>query len=252
MDEWMGLRGRGVASIRRAMHRLRLTPLHPQFFAFRHESARNTAAAKLCTGLVLDVGCGRQPLRAQVGRDCTYVGVDQPATGSRYGAAPAVFANAEALPFCDGVIDTVVCLEVIEHVERPEIALWEARRVLKPGGKLLLSVPFLYPVHDAPFDFRRWTVHGIDLLAQSTGFELESTRAFGGPVQSGVLLLNLALAWSALNARLPWRLPSMLSVAAVVPLLNLLAMLLSREAVSSAFATGYMCVLRAPAETSAV
>jgi ubiquinone/menaquinone biosynthesis C-methylase UbiE len=60
--------------------------------------------------------------------------------------------------------DIVVMLEVLEHVKEPQRALDEIRRVLKPGGTLILSVPFIFPIHDEPYDFYRYTKYGLQYL----------------------------------------------------------------------------------------
>lgn len=73
-------------------------------------------------------------------------------------------ANAIELPFPDEVFSVVVCTEVLEHTQTPELVLSELRRILKPGGKLLLSVPFAYPIHYAPTDYYRFTRFGLNHL----------------------------------------------------------------------------------------
>jgi len=60
-----------------------------------------------------------------------------------------------AIPFKDNVFDTVICTQVIEHVPRPWLVVHEIYRVLKEGGHLLLSTPFLYPYHLEPRDYFR-------------------------------------------------------------------------------------------------
>lgn len=70
---------------------------------------------------------------------------------------PNVVGSAEALPLNAASVDTVLMLELLEHLQDPERALDEAQRVLKPNGRLFLSVPFLYRHHRNPFDYQRWT-----------------------------------------------------------------------------------------------
>lgn len=82
--------------------------------------------------------------------------------------------------------DTVVCSEVLEHVERPWVALPELARVTKPGGHLIVTAPFCFPVHAYPSDYFRYTMEGLRVLMQDAGFEVV-TLAHGGTVD---FLLN--------------------------------------------------------------
>lgn len=66
--------------------------------------------------------------------------------------------------FEDSSIDAVFMMEVLEHVKEPKAALLEIQRVLKPGGKLIMSTPFIFPIHDAPYDFYRFTRYGLDYM----------------------------------------------------------------------------------------
>lgn len=63
--------------------------------------------------------------------------------------------------FEDESFDLVIMVEVLEHVHNPSLAIDEIHRVLKPGGQLLLTTPFLFPIHDAPNDFFRFTKFGL-------------------------------------------------------------------------------------------
>ena len=241
-------RPNGLSRLRRWMHALRYTPLHPQFFAYRYERLRYQLAGAACNGKVLDIGCGRQPLRAFLNADCEYLGLDYPETGDPYETRPAVHGDAQRLPFPDGTFDTVVCLEVLEHVPNPDAALQEASRVLKPEGHLLLSTPFLYPIHDAPNDYRRWTWLGLKAMARSSGLRVVSLRTLGSPLESGALLFNLGLAWRATSGPLLWRLPLILLCLVSIPVANLIGFLdsrLSGDQQDSPFAIGYLAIFRA-------
>lgn len=65
-------------------------------------------------------------------------------------------------PIADNSIDAIVCMEVLEHVTNPVKAISEMRRVLKDGGIIIGSTPFIFPIHDAPNDFFRYTKFGLD------------------------------------------------------------------------------------------
>lgn len=66
--------------------------------------------------------------------------------------------------FENNSVDAVFMLEVLEHVKTPQEAVTEILRVLKPGGKLYLSTPFIFPIHDEPYDFYRYTHYGLAYL----------------------------------------------------------------------------------------
>lgn len=236
--------------LRSMLHRVRYTPLHPQWFAYRYERQRYEEAGRLAGGRVLDIGCGRQPLRAYLHSACTYFGLDYPKTGEAlYDAKPDVSGDAHVLPFIDGAFDTVVLLEVLEHLTEPKAAMLEARRVLAKGGRLIISTPFLYPIHDAPGDFQRWSRHGIERLVQSSGFVIQQSRAQGSPVECGILLLNLSLAWQTLHTNALARLPLMLLSVIAIPLLNLLGAFVSvlcKKQDESPFAIGYLLLAKKP------
>lgn len=168
------------------------TPLHPQWLLGRR---RPPAAVGELTGDVLDVGAADRWLAAHLGSACRYVALDYPSTGrDLYGARPDVFGDAGWLPFDGGAFDGVICLEVLEHVSDPDAALREVARVLKRGGRALFSMPFLYPVHDAPHDYQRWTVHGWTRSAARAGLQVVKIAPSGSAVRTAGLLACLAIA----------------------------------------------------------
>ncbi len=93
---------------------------------------------------------------------------------------PDIVADAEALPFADGEFEGVLCTEVLEHVKHPSQAIAEMHRVLAPGGKLILTTRFVYPIHDAPNDYWRFTKYGLSMLFEEWDIEelVAETRTF--------------------------------------------------------------------------
>lgn len=77
---------------------------------------------------------------------------------------PEVVGDAHELPFEDASFSLVLCTEVLEHLVDPPKAISEMRRVLKPGGKLILTTRFMYPLHDIPHDYFRYTRYGLEHL----------------------------------------------------------------------------------------
>jgi ubiquinone/menaquinone biosynthesis C-methylase UbiE len=162
--------------------------------AFRHpdthpwnetaHTALNNAFASLApahvTGRLLDVGCGLKPYGAMFAPYVTeHVGVDHP--DSPHSAAHVdVSATAYDIPLPDATFDTVLLSEVLEHLEEPEAALRECFRLLKPGGKILLSAPMVWTLHEEPRDFYRFTPHGLRHLLHSAGFSVIEVVPLGG------------------------------------------------------------------------
>lgn len=179
---------------------LRRTPLHPQWFAFFREQRNLRDACKGLTGLVLDIGCADAKPRQHLPDAAQYLGLDHYSTATRwYKTRPDVYADAESLPFQDASVDHSLLLDVLEHVSRPERCLAEIGRVLKPGGSLTIQVPFLYPVHDAPLDFHRWTRHGLLQAAEQHGFRVSRDSAIGHPLETAALNANIAFSKTVLN-----------------------------------------------------
>lgn len=74
---------------------------------------------------------------------------------------PDIVADAHALPFKDDEFPFVLCTEVLEHTKHPEVVASELMRVLRPGGTLVLTTRFIYPIHDGPEDYFRFTKYGL-------------------------------------------------------------------------------------------
>jgi len=125
-------------------------------------------------GRVLDVGCGKQPYRRFISTDF-YVGLEY--NSEKY---PSVVADADRLPFGEDIFDSVLCTELIEHAAEPKRVLNEINLVLKPGGRLLISVPMSWNLHYIPSDFYRFTKYGLSYLLEQAGFEIEIIDRVGG------------------------------------------------------------------------
>lgn len=218
--------------LRRILEPLRRTPLHPQWFCFRDEVSWLKRAASLGTGLVLDVGSGRQRIRPYLRQDCCYVALDYPSTATTlYRSMPDVYADGALLPLRPDTVDTALVLEVLEHIPAAHASIRDIARVLKPGGTLVVSVPFLYPLHDAPHDFHRWTTHGLRHLVEQHGFEVLTLAGEGTPPVTAALLLNLALSMSLVDLmqhRNPLALIAFPIIGICIPAINLSAWCLQR------------------------
>lgn len=100
-----------------------------------------------------------------------------------------IIADAHALPYANESVDHVSCLAVLEHLSRPDIAMQEMARVLKPGGYILLETPGLQPYHGYPNHYQNFTLTGHDLLAERVGIGKISAGAGIGPSTALVCLI---------------------------------------------------------------
>jgi len=144
---------------------------------------RNAIAQMLkqyATGTLLDVGCGtKQYAKLAAPYVTQHVGLDHPQTLHGINRVDVV-ATAYNLPFGDFAVDTVLCTEVLEHLEEPELALKEFARVLRPGGTILITAPFIWHIHEEPRDFFRYTCYGLDYLAKRAGLHVLDVRPLNG------------------------------------------------------------------------
>lgn len=131
-------------------------------------------------GKLLDLGCGEKPYKL-IYDDCceSSVGVDVEYCKHEQKYVD-IFASAEELPFEDNFFDTVLCTNVLEHVANAGKAFSEIGRVLKEDGVLIVAVPFLYPVHEAPYDYYRYTKYGLEHQLKKNGFIIECNIPWGG------------------------------------------------------------------------
>lgn len=159
---------------------MRATPQpSPQLLAFaeEHPWERRTILAFMCAiaaelepgARLLDVGAGEQPYR-ELFAHLDYVTTDW-ANSVHPGARKVdIVAPADDLPIEEGSFDAVVCTQVLEHVAEPLAVLSELFRVLRPGGRLYLTVPLTWEEHEAPYDFFRYTRFGLEHLLAGAGF----------------------------------------------------------------------------------
>ncbi|MBC7205060.1 MAG: class I SAM-dependent methyltransferase [Methyloversatilis sp.] len=133
------------------------------------------AEAHQLRGELLDVGCGSKPYRALFAVD-RYTGLDIDTPRTREQGAADHFYDGRTFPFGDASFDAVLCNQVLEHVFEPDAFITEIRRVLRPGGRVLLTVPFVWDEHEQPYDFARYTTFGLKALFERNGFRVMTTR----------------------------------------------------------------------------
>jgi ubiquinone/menaquinone biosynthesis C-methylase UbiE len=156
------------------------------------EDAFEYAAAGWAHGRLVDIGCGSKPWRDLFAPHVTeHVGVDY--LPEIRGTKIDVVATAYEIPLPDGHADTLLMSAVLEHLERPADALREARRLLAPGGHAILTAPFIWPVHEAPRDFYRYSPFGLRHLLEETAFEVVEVLPLAGAWTTFSLELSYAI-----------------------------------------------------------
>lgn len=148
--------------------------LFSPFFTIRHYLHKGIAEnANHLKGRMLDFGCGTKPYRHLFNHINDYIGVDFDGGGNAYEKKSVeVFYDGHHLPFENQTFDSALATEVFEHIFNIDEILGEIHRVLKPGGKLLLTCPFLWPEHEQPWDYARYSSFGIKALLEKHGFKV--------------------------------------------------------------------------------
>ena len=157
------------------------------------EAALAYAAAHYARGRLVDVGCGTKPWEGLFAPYVDeHVGVDHVEKWRDGVRRVDVLATAYDVPLPDAHAATILLSEVLEHLERPEEGLRECYRLLEPGGHLILTTPFMWPIHDER-DFFRYAPGGLRFLLESARFEV-------------VELVPLAGIWTTLSLHLGYAL----------------------------------------------
>jgi SAM-dependent methyltransferase len=155
------------------------------------------AVGQYASGKILDVGCGNKPYEHFFQHIDQYVGCDVVQSSL---SKVDVICKATQLEFDDASFDTVFTTQVIEHVEDPGRMLSEIYRILKPGGYLILSAPLTWEIHEAPYDYFRYTKYGLDHMIRNGGFEMIYTKSNGGK-WAAIFQMNLNIIYSTFKKR---------------------------------------------------
>jgi len=176
---------------------------------------------------VLDAGAGETPFK-KFFNPHKYLAID-----TKWGDAAwdysklDILGDLASLPIREGVFDTVICIQVLEHVREPGEVLCELYRVLKRGGKLYLSAPQGWGVHQAPHDYFRYTRYGLEYLLEKAGFRICSitpTCGYFGYLANRLTVFPKILFWQIRSKvlriiLLPIEITSYLLFVMILPLL---------------------------------
>lgn len=146
-------------------------------------------------GRLLDVGCGQMPykkilLESGGGRVTEYIGLDL-ANNPIHQNQPDILWDEGKIPLASNSVDSALLTEVLEHVPNPTELLTEILRVMKPGAVLFLTVPYLWPLHEVPYDNYRYTPFALTRHLQEAGFSNVELHATGGWDASLAQMLGL-------------------------------------------------------------
>jgi SAM-dependent methyltransferase len=147
------------------------------YLHYRSLFAALEKAAAYARGNLLDIGCGNKPYEALFRQVTHYIGFDIVQSSER---RADLLAHSTSIPLADETFDTVFSSQVIEHVSEPTKLFAEAFRVLRRGGHFLVTAPMYWHLHEEPYDFYRYTKHGIRYLFESAGFEVIDIMPNGG------------------------------------------------------------------------
>jgi len=166
--------------------------INPFYFARRGLARHVRDLGQRITGITLDVGCGSKPYECLYGAS-EYVGLEYDTPQNRLSKKAEHFYDGETFPFEDSEFDSVVANEVFEHVFNPDRFLDEVSRVLRPGGMVLMTIPFVWDEHEQPHDFARYSSFGIRSLLERHGFEMIEQRKSMDDVRVIFQLINAYL-----------------------------------------------------------
>lgn len=170
-DRFLGLVRRSSIGESRSHHHYIVLSLLDQWMAF--------CAYPYVKGDLLDYGCGAQPYRHLFEGKCNrYVGAD---VAPAYGISlDLLFTPGQPLPLDDESFDTIISTQTLEHVQDVDLYMRECKRLLRPGGHLILSVPMQWRMHEQPYDYWRFTRHGVQALLAGVGLQTCNLSPCGG------------------------------------------------------------------------
>lgn len=144
----------------------------------------------LYAGVLYDLGAGESAYKDFFLQHASkYVAVDW--ASSYHDTKADITADLnKPLPIESAIADTVVSISVMEHLCEPQSMLNEAFRILKPGGRIVLQVPWQWWVHEAPYDFFRYTPYGLKYLFEKAGFAEVTIESQSGFFTTWILKLN--------------------------------------------------------------
>lgn len=137
------------------------------------------ASSKYAKGKMLDVGCGDKPYyQIFKNKINSYTGID------KFNKNADIKVDFLEAKIENQSYDTVICTQVLEHIEDPKKLLGKINKILKKNGILILTVPFMGTLHEIPNDYYRFTRYSITKLLNGTGFKITYIKEEGNWISS--------------------------------------------------------------------
>ena len=201
-------------------------------------------------GSLLDIGCGSKPYRSLFDNIKEYRGIDfkdySVNKDFSFGKPDYFFSNKYSktltLPLKNESFDNVVSFQVLEHHPNPQKLISEMFRVVKKGGYILLTAPFLGGIHEEPHDYQRFTKYGLIELFKSYKCEILEIKEQGALFSTISMLLNEYLNSFAANSKLSY----FISVLIYLPfiLFSYLSLLLDKIFKSNKILFNYLILVK--------
>lgn len=135
-------------------------------------------------GALLDLGCGDVALLEMYKPYVQNVFcADWPHTTHNISFVDFQMDTNKSFPIKDNQFDTILVTDVLEHISNPDNAWKEMTRILKPGGRIILSVPFMHLIHEEPYDFYRFTEFRLKLFCEENNLKILKLYAYGGSLE---------------------------------------------------------------------
>jgi SAM-dependent methyltransferase len=132
-------------------------------------------------GLLLDLGCGKVPwYEAYKDLVTDNICIDWVNTLNQSIHLDRMLDLNQVIPIEDNHFDTILATDVLEHISNPKLFISESARLLKPKGKLILAVPFLYKIHEAPYDYYRYTEYALRDFMDKNSLKTIVLEPYGG------------------------------------------------------------------------
>ncbi len=148
---------------------------NPFYFARKNLFSQMKTLSSNIIGNVLDIGCGTKPYQNLF--PCkSYTGLEIDTPEMRKVSEIEYFYDGHTFPFKNETYDSIICNQTLEHVFNPDEFLEETNRVIKRGGKILLTIPFVWDEHSQPYDYARYSSFGLAHLMKNHSFKIIEQR----------------------------------------------------------------------------